>query len=118
MSANDSFVDETQGIQATEVLSDDDFVDVAGATGDVNEDQQSSTKSRHLQDVDDYIATEGLTGTLDQLPDSGEYTFAISDDKGYFDDRNLLFLGGTESFQVWARLMTYSSKPDEVEFLH
>jgi hypothetical protein len=59
-----------------------------------------------------------LTDTLDQLPDLAEYTFAVSDDKGYVDDRKLLFLGGMESFQVWARLKTYSSKPDEVDFIH
>jgi len=87
MSANGSLVEETEAVQPTEMLSDDDIVNVTEATGDISEDHQFSSKPRHLQDVDDYIATEGLTVTLDQLPDSAEYTFAVSDDKGYFDDK-------------------------------
>lgn len=117
MSASASFVEETEAVQPTGTLSDEDVVDDAEATGYVSEDHRSS-KSKHLQDIDNYVATEGLTATLDQLPERTAYTFAVSDDKGYFDDRKLLFLGGTDSFQVWARLKTYSSKPDEVEFVH
>lgn len=118
MSAHDDFVEEMEAVQPAEIPSDDDTVDATGVTDDISEDHQSSSKFRHLQDVDDYIATKGLTTTLDQLPELTAYTFATSDDKRYFDDRKLLFLGGTDSFQVWARLKTYSSKQDKIDFVY
>ncbi|KAF3047451.1 hypothetical protein E8E12_007120 [Didymella heteroderae] len=106
-SANGSCVKETEAVQPNNMLSGDNIVGVTEAFADNSEDNQSLSRSGYLRDIDDYIATEGLAVT----------TFAISDDKGYFDDRKLLLLGGMDSFQVWARLKTYSSKPDEVEYV-
>ena len=75
-------------------------------------------RSAHPQDIDDFITSEGLGSTLDQLPEPTTYTFAISDNKGYFQDRRLLFLGETDSFQAWARLKSSPLRPDEVEYVH
>lgn len=78
----------------------------------------ASTAMTYLQDIDSFIAKEGLASTLEQFPEPVEYTFAISDNKTHFLDKKLLFLGETNSFQAWARLKSYPIKPDEVEFLH
>ncbi|XPS68310.1 hypothetical protein M3J09_000601 [Ascochyta lentis] len=77
----------------------------------------SSTTWSHLQDIDRFIVNEGLANTLDQFPESIAYTFAVSDNKSYFQDRKVLFLGETDNFQAWARLKLYPLKPDEVEYL-
>lgn len=76
------------------------------------------TTLTHLEDIDSFVAKEGLSSTLDQFPEAVSYTFAVSDNKCHFLDKKLLFLGETGSFQAWARLKSYPIKPDEVEFLH
>ncbi|KAF2623399.1 hypothetical protein BU25DRAFT_424913 [Macroventuria anomochaeta] len=65
----------------------------------------------HLGDA----VADGLAGTLDQFPEPTAYTFAIPGNKGYIQDRKLLSLSETDSFQAWARLKAYPHKPDEVE---
>ncbi|KZM23361.1 uncharacterized protein EKO05_0009791 [Ascochyta rabiei] len=110
-------------VMAARLLRTHSGGDTAESTDDTTEKryvvEQStvSTTWSHVEDIERFIANEGLGRALDQFSESTAYTFAISDYMRYFQDRKILFLGETDNFQAWARLKLYLLKPDEVEYL-
>ncbi|KAH6637417.1 hypothetical protein C7974DRAFT_470349 [Boeremia exigua] len=104
--------------QMASPLPDESILKTTKGTVDANDSLLGPSRSLHLQDIDSFIAHSGLADTLDLLPEPSTYIFAVSDNKAYFEDRKLLFLGETANFQSWARLKSSPLKPDDIEYVH